>query len=54
MVDRFDFFKAAALTGILAGITFEPKEDGQMSDDDLLYLDLMCTRIANKMTQERY
>lgn len=53
-MDKFDHYKAAALTGILAGITFEPKEDGQMSDEDLTYLDLMCVRIANRMISEKY
>lgn len=51
MEDLFHKYKAAALTGVLAGITFEPREDGQMSDDDLLYLDIMCTRIANVLSK---
>lgn len=50
-MDKFDEYKKAALTGILSGIIFSPKEDSQLSDDDLLYLDLLCTRIANKLSQ---
>lgn len=51
-ITKFDHYKAAALTGVLAGITFEPKEDGQMSDDDLIYLDIMCTRIAVRLSKD--
>lgn len=51
-ITKYDYYRAAALTGLLSGVTFEPKETGELTKEDLLYLDLLCSKIANQMIQE--
>lgn len=53
-MDKFDYYKAAALTGLLSGVSFSPSDDKEISDEDLMYLDLVCTRIANRMISNKY
>jgi len=50
--DAYVTYKAAALTGLLAGLAIEPKnQKEEVSNDDLIYLELLCDRIAQAMVK---